>query len=132
MPSSDRTLIDIQAEVDKDTKEWFPETESDLGYLALALAGEAGEFANMIKKIMRGSLDVNQKEVRIDMAFELADVLIYVAMLSNLLGFDLAETYAYKRDINVTRFGKKDTDSNGSGSGSGVVLEMPTAPGDGS
>jgi len=132
MPSSDRTLIDIQAEVDKDTQDFFPELDSDLGYLALAMAGEAGEFANMVKKIIRGTMDVNQKEVRIDMAFELVDVLIYIAMLANLLDIDLAETYGYKRDINVTRFGTKNPDGNSSGSGSGVVREMPTTPGDGS
>lgn len=131
MPSNDRSLVDIQAEIDQDTKDWFSEVDIDLGYLALALAGEAGEFANLIKKIIRDDLDINTKEFRVDMAFELVDVLIYTSMLANLLGVDLAEAYSYKREINVTRFGKQDPDVSDGGSGSGVVLEMPDSAGNG-
>jgi NTP pyrophosphatase (non-canonical NTP hydrolase) len=125
LSDDDRPLVDIQAEIHRDTQAWFPELQADLGYLSLALCGEAGEFANIIKKVMRGSLDVNDKITRVEMAYELADVLIYLGMIANLLDIDLGRAYNYKRGINVGRFGT-ETDSNteDGGAGSGVVSEV--------
>ena len=132
MPSSDeRTLIDIQGEIHRDTELFFPDVDIDLGYLTVALCGEAGEFANILKKIMRGSKDVNDKVVRVEMAFELVDVLIYTAMLANLLDIDLAEAYKHKREQNVERFGKPDPDTEDGGSGTSVVESVPSPDGNG-
>src|SRR5260370_31249570 len=56
---SDRqmTLEEIQKQCIEDTKEWFPELYYDMGFLTLALAGEVGELANLVKKIIRGTHD---------------------------------------------------------------------------
>lgn len=129
---SNRTLLDIQAEIDKDTKEWFPDKDIDLGYLTVALCGEAGEFANILKKIMRGDKDINDKFVRVEMAFELVDVLIYTAMLANLLNIDLTEAYNHKRGINVERYTKRNPNSNGGRSGSRMVQSDSDETGKGS
>ena len=63
----------------------YPE-EQGLSYTALGLAGESGEYADKIKKYMRdGTLD-DRGAMR-----ELGDVLWYVAMAADELGYDLSE-----------------------------------------
>jgi NTP pyrophosphatase (non-canonical NTP hydrolase) len=55
----------------------------------LGLAGESGEFADKIKKLIR---DKNgQVEKREELIKELGDVLWYIAMLSRYLGVDLSK-----------------------------------------
>jgi NTP pyrophosphatase (non-canonical NTP hydrolase) len=58
-------------------------------YTALGLAGEAGEVADKIKKILRDNEAVVSEERRQELKKELGDVLWYVAQLSLDLGFDL-------------------------------------------
>lgn len=58
-------------------------------YVALGLAGEAGEVANKVKKIYRddgGEITVERRSEIID---ELGDVLWYAAMLAKELGVSL-------------------------------------------
>jgi NTP pyrophosphatase (non-canonical NTP hydrolase) len=64
------------------------EGEMAFAYPALGLAGETGEVADKIKKEIRkrGTFD---PETRKKIALELGDVLWYVALLSDALGFDL-------------------------------------------
>jgi len=58
---------------------------------ALSLCGEVGELANMIKKVRRGDISVDDPAI----GEELADVLVYLDILSYYLGFDLSlETIA--------------------------------------
>ena len=63
---------------------------SALAYVTLGLAGEAGEIANKVKKIMRDRGGDVSGDVQDDLANELGDVLWYVAMLATELGFDLS------------------------------------------
>ena len=64
----------------------YPE-EHKVVYPALGLCGEAGEVADKIKKTIRG--DSSLDEVTGDIAGELGDVLWYLAILADDLGFDL-------------------------------------------
>jgi NTP pyrophosphatase (non-canonical NTP hydrolase) len=60
-------------------------------YIALCLAGEAGEVANKAKKILRdrgGSLDA---EMRDELAGELGDILWYLARFAEEIGVPLEE-----------------------------------------
>jgi len=57
-------------------------------YVALGLAGEAGEVAEKHKKLMR---DGYRKELPTEIKKELGDVLWYIAMCAREWGFDLQE-----------------------------------------
>ena len=64
-------------------------SEHAILYPALGLAGEAGEIANKVKKVIRdGTFD------REDLAAELGDVLWYVAVLAQDLGVNLGDVAA--------------------------------------
>jgi NTP pyrophosphatase (non-canonical NTP hydrolase) len=57
-----------------------------LSYVGLGLAGEAGEVAGKIKKLIR---DKDTPGARVAIVAELGDVLWYVAMLAHELGVEL-------------------------------------------
>ena len=58
-----------------------------LVYPALGLAGEAGEYVDKVKKTIRDGLKLADYE---EMAKELGDVLWYLAVSAEYLGFDLS------------------------------------------
>lgn len=58
-----------------------------LAYVTLGLAGEAGELANKVKKILRG--DPRSWDVRDDLKAELGDVIWYAAAMARELGVSL-------------------------------------------
>ena len=63
--------------------------EAWLAYPALGLAGEAGEIAEHVKKVIRDDAGAISDERRAAMAKELGDVLWYLAGLASELGLDL-------------------------------------------
>ena len=56
-------------------------------YPALGLAGEAGEVANKVKKVLRDGTEI--KDVSKDIASEIGDCLWYISVLSSDIGWDL-------------------------------------------
>jgi NTP pyrophosphatase (non-canonical NTP hydrolase) len=58
-----------------------------LAYLALGVAGEAGEVAEKMKKIIRNDEGTISDEKREALKHEIGDVLWYLAMLSKEVGF---------------------------------------------
>ena len=62
----------------------FP-ADKALEYLSLGLVGEAGEVANKVKKIIR------DKNIDVDVAGEIGDVLWYCAMLADYFDADLGK-----------------------------------------
>lgn len=68
----------------------YPENYSII-YPTLGLAGEAGEVADKVKKVIRDNKGKFTDSIRKDIALELGDVLWYVAVLSDRLGFKLSE-----------------------------------------
>ena len=71
----------------------YPKVGSNLIYPTLGLSGEAGEFANKVKKIDRDAAGMLSEETRQSLLEELGDVLWYVSQLSSELASDL-ETVA--------------------------------------
>jgi len=106
--------MDIQAEADNWMKEKYkmdfnkyqetavetaiyPDTHRIL-YPALGMAGEAGEVANKVKKIIRDGTENMPDDWKDQLASEIGDVLWYCAALANDLGMPLALIAAQNRD----------------------------------
>ena len=68
----------------------YPQT-ARITYPALGLAGEAGEVANQVKKILRDDAGQVTSERRAKILDELGDVLWYAAALASDLGASLDE-----------------------------------------
>jgi NTP pyrophosphatase (non-canonical NTP hydrolase) len=88
-----------------DTKRWFPGTEPNLPFLVLALAGEVGELANVVKKIVRGSLDPKDAAVKRMLDMEATDALVYLLNIFGVLNVDPKKAYDMVRTLNEQRFG---------------------------
>jgi len=86
-------------------------------YLALGIAGEAGEIADKIKKLIRdygnGEMPAISKEQAESIKLELGDVLWYVSCLSKALGFSLAEV----ADANIEKLASRQNRGVIGGSG---------------
>lgn len=111
------TIIEPAADIDllyqhaqqclQDSLDWFPEV-TNIPFHTLALCGEVGELANIVKKIERGSLKWEDPEVQIAFKSEIADIYTYLMGLVALSSTDLKAAYEMKREFNANRFGKKD------------------------
>ncbi|AQT28239.1 nucleotide pyrophosphohydrolase [Mycobacterium phage Bachome] len=60
-----------------------------LSYTAMGLAGEAGEVANKVKKILRDQDGIITIENRVQLHKELGDVLWYLSQLATQIGSSL-------------------------------------------
>lgn len=63
----------------------------DLGLWALAIAGEAGELCNLVKKRIRGD-QISDDQIR----EEVADIFTYLDLFAARAGFDLEPAIAEK------------------------------------
>jgi NTP pyrophosphatase (non-canonical NTP hydrolase) len=69
----------------------YPGAGENIVYPTLGLAGEAGEVAEKVKKLLRDDGGVLSDERRAALAGELGDVLWYAAQVATEAGLDLAE-----------------------------------------
>jgi len=98
-------LVRLAQQCHADSQRWFPETSMSIPHHTLGMCGEAGEVANLVKKIERGDRDIMDARTRYDLIMEVTDVFIYVLNLAELLKFDLEKAYMAKRAENEKRFG---------------------------
>lgn len=111
-------LSNLVKQCQEDSDRWFPSISKDLPFTVLALVGETGEMANLVKKVVRGS--VSLEKIKDDLGEEAVDVLIYLCMVFSALDIDIEKVYTEKRAKNELRFGHGPLD----------VL-IPNAPGSG-
>jgi NTP pyrophosphatase (non-canonical NTP hydrolase) len=83
------TFNQYQAETNKTAQ--YPKKELALYYLGLGIAGEAGEVAEKIKKILRNDNGEVSDEKKSELKKELGDILWYMAQLGIVLGFEFDE-----------------------------------------
>ncbi len=76
-------------------------TVANLGYLANALAGEAGELSNVVKKIWRDGETSKRME---DLGEECCDVIIYLIMLLDVCGINIDRAWERKYGMLEDRF----------------------------
>lgn len=104
--------VDIFALHEKMTAGLFPAfSNEDERFLALALCGEAGELANMVKKRWRDKADLTE-EIR----DEIADIRVYLELIAKRFGIEgskLDERVASKLEKVVEKFKARLTDMPG-------------------
>lgn len=81
----------------------YPRRLENLEYPTLGLTGEAGEVANIVKKIQRDHGGVVNEDIRLKLKDELGDVLWYISACADELGLTLAEIAAF----NVNKLAKR-------------------------
>jgi len=81
----------------------YPNRLKNLEYPTLGLTGEAGEVANIVKKIQRDFGGQITDEIRGKLKDELGDVLWYISACADELGLTLAEIAQY----NVEKLAKR-------------------------
>jgi NTP pyrophosphatase (non-canonical NTP hydrolase) len=93
-----------------DSRRWFPSfgdgKTTRLVHYSLGMAGETGEFCNLVKKVDRGDLNLGDANVKYNLTCELTDVLTYLCCIAGELGIDLEKSMAHIRANNEKRFGK--------------------------
>ncbi len=81
----------------------YPNRLKNLEYPTLGLAGEAGEVANIVKKIQRDHGGVIIDDTRAKLKDELGDVLWYISACADELGLTLTEI----AEFNVEKLAKR-------------------------
>lgn len=99
-PSYDLTFSQFQERNARRCREAFDKDLHDVPFFAVAIAGEAGEMCNVIKKVMRG--DFPLESVREEVLAELADVITYCDLMITKLGAD-TDTVIMKKFNEVSK-----------------------------
>lgn len=77
-----------------------------LAYFGNAIAGEVGEACNVIKKLERERIGLRGSRATIeDLADELADVIIYIDLIAEMVGIDLGEAIKNKFNMTSEKYG---------------------------
>jgi NTP pyrophosphatase (non-canonical NTP hydrolase) len=71
----------------------------------LGIAGEVGEFVNLVKKFNRSDTGLIDRQAA---SQELADIAIYLLDICHTLDIDLEEAIEMKRKILIARWGDPD------------------------
>ncbi len=99
-------LYNLAQQSISNSNRWFGDSHAgtSIVHMVLAMCGEVGEVANIVKKIDRGSLSKDSSSVQYDLAMEMADVFIYFLNICALLHIDPQKIYEQKQAINEKRF----------------------------
>lgn len=99
-------MYELSLAAQENSQRWFGDTSAatSLAHHVLALCGEAGSLANIIKVIDRGDLDPNDAHAHFDLVMKLADILVYLLNIGALLHCDLLRAYEHTIAENERRF----------------------------
>jgi len=84
----------------------YPRRMSNLEYPTLGLTGEAGEVANIVKKIQRDHGGMLNDDIRLKLKDELGDVLWYISACADELGLTIGEIAEFNVQKLAARHGK--------------------------
>jgi len=87
----------------------YPRRLKNLEYPTLGLAGEAGEVANIVKKIQRDFGGETTPEIRAKLKDELGDVLWYISACADELGLSLEEIAVFNIEKLAARHKREKT-----------------------
>lgn len=100
-------LLQLKIANQKRQKDWAEKKANiedwDLPRWGNAVAGETGEMCNIIKKIDRGDFSLEEAKKTEVLADEIADIIIYLDLLSQKAGIDIGAAI-------VNKFNKKSDD----------------------
>ena len=96
-------------------QEWPGNEKADTSFRALELAGEAGEVAEAVKKLLRAERGIKgSTATRDDVAAEMGDLLVSLDLLADSLGIDLGKAVREKFNATSQKYGMRtylsDTD----------------------
>lgn len=99
------------------TKAWltakYPDKNNNIYYPSLGLTGEAGEFCNKVKKIMRDDNGIITDKRKDDLISELGDILWYIAALATELNTNLNDIAI----LNIIKLSQRQSNNSISGEG---------------
>lgn len=75
-----------------------------LSFLMVAMTGELGETANIIKKVIRGDCSLESR--RKDIEEEITDLFIYIIKFAYQMDIDIESKFVEKLEYNKERFSK--------------------------
>jgi len=103
------------AEYQKDSRRTalYPNKDANYVYPTLGLAGETGEVAEKIKKIIRDKAGVVSDEDRQEIEKELGDVLWYISQIATELKIDLENIAAKNLEKLLSRLERNKIGGNG-------------------
>jgi len=105
-------LKKLQAEFDQEYFGPYTNNPEDFLFLAAAVAGEAGEFANVVKKYFRKKkwqaevTEDQERDYLESMKKEIIDVFTYFLIIANHLDLDIEKEYLANLNRNRKRFKK--------------------------
>ena len=91
----------------------YPNAGSNMTYPTLGLAGEAGEVAEKVKKVIRDKEGVFDDDTRAAISKELGDVLWYVSQIASELNLDLSNVAQQNLDKLADRAKRGKIKGNG-------------------
>ncbi len=86
--------------------EWPGDDQADTAFRALEVAGEFGEVAEAVKKMLRAERGIKGSTATLqDVADEMADAIISLDLLADHLGIDLGASVARKFNKTSQKYG---------------------------
>jgi len=89
-------------------QEWPGNEKADVAFRAIEVAGEAGEVAEAVKKLLRAERGIKgSTATKDDVADEMGDLLVSLDLLAEALGIDLGRAVERKFNRTSDKYGMR-------------------------